>query len=248
MQNLIGEAALVTGAARGIGRACVEALLDAGCTCVYSVDLAIHDVPDGAECVVLDVADAAAVDAVIGSSKRPIAILVNNAGIYRARDGLAIDDVEWRRTFDVIIHGTFYCTRAASSRMINESIGGAVINISSIAGKRAFPMQADYCAAKAAVLGFTRAAALDLARHRITVNAICPGTIDTPMIHQVIDDLATTNGITVDQQRKALLRDIPIGRMQQPAEIAAGVVYLASDAGRAITGEALTIDGGLSRD
>jgi NAD(P)-dependent dehydrogenase (short-subunit alcohol dehydrogenase family) len=246
--KLVGDTAFVTGAARGIGRACVEALLDAGCAHVYSADVASHEAPDGAEAVVLNVADAAAVDAFVSGAARPMTIVVNNAGIYRARNGLEIDDAEWQRTFEVISHGTFYCTRAASRRMIAERLAGAVINISSIAGKRAFAMQADYCAAKAAVLGFTRAAALDLAPHGITVNAICPGTIDTPMIRQVVADLAATNGIDEEEQRAALLRDVPIGRMQQPAEIAAGVVYLASEPARAVTGEALTIDGGLSRD
>lgn len=246
--TLVGDTALVSGAARGIGKACVEALLRAGCARVYSVDLAAHEVPDGAIAVACDVADVDSVDALVDRADDRIAILVNNAGIYEARDALEISDEAWRRTFDVIVNGTFYFTRAVARRLIADHAPGAVINISSIAGKRAFPMQADYCAAKAAVLGFTRAAALDLAPHRITVNAICPGTINTPMIHQVITDLALVNGISDDEQRDALLRDIPIGRMQEPEEIAAGVVYLASNGSRAVTGEALTIDGGLSRD
>lgn len=248
MSRPAGDTAVVTGGARGIGRACVEALLEAGCERVFSADLAAHEPPPGAEAVVLDVADPRAVDAFFAESPRTIDILVSNAGIYRARDGLEIADSEWRRTFAVIVDGTFHCVRAAARRLIAEGRGGAFVNISSISGKRAFPMQADYCAAKAAILGFTRAAALDLAPHGITVNAICPGTIDTPMMDQVVKDLVAVTGLTQDQQREDLARQSPIGRMQQPSEIAAGVVYLVSEGARAVTGETLTIDGGQTRD
>ena len=129
-----------------------------------------------------------------------------------------------------------------------DGLPGAIVNISSIAGKVAFATQADYCAAKAAVLGFTRGAALDLAPHGITVNAICPGTVDTPMIATVISDLARNQGVSEPEMRDRLIAGIPLGRMVQPADIAAGVVYLASTGARAITGESLTIDAGLTRD
>jgi NAD(P)-dependent dehydrogenase (short-subunit alcohol dehydrogenase family) len=248
MTALVADTAAVTGAARGIGRACVEALRAAGCGRVYALDLVEHEPPAGAEAVVVDVADATAVDSFFAEIDHPVGILVNNAGIYRARDGLEITDAEWRRTFDVIVHGTFYCTRAAARRLVAEGRPGTIVNISSIAGKQGFAMQADYCAAKAAVLGFTRAAALDLAPRNITVNAICPGTIDTPMMDQVVADLAATFGRSDADQRVAMAQTIPIGRMQQPSEIAAGVVFLASEPARAITAEALTIDGGLTRD
>lgn len=245
--ELVGRIALVTGAARGIGRACVERLVLAGAK-VYSADVVGHEPPQGAEAVVLDVAEEAAVDDLIASVPEPIQILVNNAGIYRQREGLEIDAAQWRRTFAVNVEGTFLCTRAVVRRLVDAALPGAVINIASVAGKRAFPMQADYCAAKAAVLGFTRAAALDVARHSVTVNAICPGTVDTPMIAQVIRDLAAAGGIGDAEQRDRLLEGIPIGRMQTPAEIAGAVVFLASTESRAVTGESFTIDGGLTRD
>jgi NAD(P)-dependent dehydrogenase (short-subunit alcohol dehydrogenase family) len=246
--TLVGDVALVTGGGRGIGRACVQALVDAGCPRVLSADLERHEPPGGAEALVLDVGDPEAVRSAFAAFDEPIRILVNNAGIYAPRDGLAIETSEWLRTFDVIAHGTFYCTREATDSLVAAGLTGAIVNIASIAGKRGFPMQADYCAAKAAVLGFTRAAALDLAPHGITVNAICPGTIDTPMMDRVVADLAAVAGRTEGEQRAAMARDIPIGRMQRPDEIAAGVVFLASLQARAITGEALTIDGGLTRD
>jgi NAD(P)-dependent dehydrogenase (short-subunit alcohol dehydrogenase family) len=244
----VGELALVTGGARGIGRACVEALVAAGCERVIAADVAPHEPAAGAEAVVLDVSAPEAVREAFAAFEGPIQILVNNAGVYAARDGLGIETGDWLRTFDVIAHGTFYCTREAAARLVAAGLPGAIVNIASIAGKRGFPMQADYCAAKAAVLGFTRAAALDLAQYGITVNAICPGTIDTPMMDRVVADLAALAGRTDEEQRAAMAREIPIGRMQRPEEIAAGVVFLASLQARAITGEALTIDGGLTRD
>jgi NAD(P)-dependent dehydrogenase (short-subunit alcohol dehydrogenase family) len=244
----MGDVALVTGGARGIGRACAEALVAAGCRRVIAADVAPHEPASGAEALVLDVSQPEAVRETFATFVDPIQILVNNAGVYAARDGLGIETADWLRTFDVIAHGTFYCTREAAARLVGAGLPGAIVNIASIAGKRGFPMQADYCAAKAAVLGFTRAAALDLAPYGITVNAICPGTIETPMMDRVVADLAAVAGRTEEEQRAAMARDIPIGRMQRPDEIAAGVVFLASLQARAITGEALTIDGGLTRD
>lgn len=247
MTALVGEVALVTGAARGIGRACVEALL-AGGAFVYAADVTEHSPPEGAEAVVLDVSDPDAVERLISAAPRAIQMLVNNAGVYGARAGLEISDAVWRRTFAVITDGTFYCTRSVVRRLLAEGQRGAIVNISSIAGKRAFPDQADYCAAKAAVLGFTRAAALDLAQKDITVNAICPGTVATPMIQAVISDTAANTGRSEAEVRAQIVDQVPIGRMQTPAEIAAGVLFLVSEGARAITGEAMMIDGGQTRD
>ncbi|CAN5777078.1 SDR family NAD(P)-dependent oxidoreductase [soil metagenome] len=245
--SLVGDVALVTGAAQGIGRATVRALVDAGAF-VYSADLAEHDPGEGARAVQLDVADAAAVESLVGSLERPVQVLVNNASGSRARAALEIDDADWRRTFAVIADGTFHCTRSVVRRLLQAGLPGAVVNVSSIAGKRAFPGQADYCAAKAAVLGFTRAAALDLAARDITVNAVCPGTVDTPMIERVIVEMAAQEGVAQAAIRERIVAQVPIARMQTPEEVATGIVFLASAGARSITGEALMIDGGQTRD
>jgi NAD(P)-dependent dehydrogenase (short-subunit alcohol dehydrogenase family) len=245
--QLVGNVALVTGAAQGIGRATVRALAEAGAF-VYSADVAEHDPGAGAQSVRLDVADSAAVDTLVASVERPIQVVVNNAGIYAARERLEIADADWRRTFAVIADGTFHCTRAVVRRLLAERLPGAVVNVSSIAGKRAFPAQADYCAAKAAVLGFTRAAALDLATSDITVNAVCPGTVATPMIERVIVEWAAADGVPEADIRDRIIGQVPIARMQTPQEIAAGIVFLASTGARSITGESLMIDGGQTRD
>lgn len=247
MTALVSTQALVTGAARGIGRAIAEALVAAGAH-VIAVDLADQAPLPGATLVRLDITDEAALTALIADAQPPIGIVVNNAGIYRERPGLDFSTDEWDRMFAIIVRATFVTTREVSRRLREAGLPGAVVNISSIAGKTAFATQADYCAAKAAVLGFTRGAALDLAPHGITVNAICPGTVDTPMIATVITDLARSQGVTEPEMRDRLIAGIPLGRMVQPSDIAAGVVYLASTGARAITGESLTIDAGLTRD
>lgn len=247
MTALVSTQALVTGAARGIGRAIAEALVAAGAH-VIAVDLADQAPLPGATLVRLDITDEAALTALIADAQPPIGIVVNNAGIYRERAGLDFSTDEWDRMFAIIVRATFVTTREVSRRLREAGLPGAVVNISSIAGKTAFATQADYCAAKAAVLGFTRGAALDLAPHGITVNAICPGTVDTPMIATVITDLARSQGVTEPEMRDRLIAGIPLGRMVQPSDIAAGVVYLASTGARAITGESLTIDAGLTRD
>ncbi len=245
--QLVGRTALVTGGASGVGRAVVEGLVAQGGE-VLSVDRAAHEAPPGARAVQLDVTDEAALVELIGSTPEPVAVLVNNAAFYRERPGLDFTTDEWDTMFAVVARAAFVTTREVSARLRSAGQPGAVLNVSSVAGKFAFPGQADYSAAKAAVLGFTRGAALDLAAHDITVNAVVPGTVDTPMIAAVIDDLAGHAGISTDEQRDRLIEGIPIGRMQRPEEIAAGVVFLASTWARAITGESLTIDGGLTRD
>lgn len=245
---LVGPIALVTGGAQGIGRACVSALLAAGARTVYSVDVSEHQPADGAVAVPLDVSSENQISSFLATVDEPVQVLVNNAAIYAFRDGLNIDAMAWRRTFDVNVLGVFLMTRAISERLRATGTEGAIINISSIAGKRAFPNQADYCASKAAVIGFTRAAALDLADAEITVNSVAPGTIDTAMMDRVVSDLAKISGLTSDEQRLAMTKDIPIGRMQKPEEVAAAVRFLASRSARAITGETVTVDGGLSRD
>lgn len=244
-----GAVALVTGAAQGMGRACVDALLDAGALRVLAVDLNRTESQD--ERVVpiqLDITDDDAIRDLILGSDGAVQVLVNCAGAYRFREGLEIESAEWNRSLAINLQAPFLTMRYASRRLIAEKLPGAFVNIASIAGKRGFPNQADYCAAKAGLLGLTRAAALDLGPHGITVNAIAPGTVDTPMMAKVVADLIEVTGLDEAGQRTELTKDIPIGRMQTPQEIAAAVAFLTSTSARAITGETLVVDGGLTRD
>lgn len=243
--DLIGVTALVTGGGRGIGRACAELLRDNGAR-VYAADLVPGEPTPGVTQVELDVSDAVALTSFIDEVATPIQICVNNAAVYRARQGLDVPLDEWRQVFSVIVESGLVSSKAVASRLRREGLPGAIVNVSSIAGILGNTNQIDYCAAKAAVIGLTRAAALDLVGADITVNAVCPGSVDTPMISRVADRIAATAGITHDEAIGQIAADIPAGRLQSPLEIAHGVAFLASQGARSITGQTLVIDGGQS--
>ncbi|HEU4849151.1 MAG TPA: SDR family oxidoreductase, partial [Terrimesophilobacter sp.] len=178
-----GSVALVTGAAQGMGRSCVDALLEAGAASVLAVDLNRTESTDARVVPIqLDITDESAIRDLFAGADQAVQVLVNCAGAYRFRDGLEIESEDWNRSFAINLQAPFLTMRYASRRLMSENLPGAFVNIASIAGKRGFPNQADYCAAKAGLIGLTRAAALDLGGHGITVNAIAPGTVDTPMM------------------------------------------------------------------
>ncbi|WP_353987238.1 SDR family NAD(P)-dependent oxidoreductase [Ruicaihuangia caeni] len=245
---LVGATALVTGAAGGMGRAITRALAAAGASTIYALDRVAAD-DDHVDSIVVDLADLDTLAGTIRGLERTPQIVVNAAGYYAWREGFEIDTADFTRTFDINVGAPFVIMREVARRL--EAEGGvadaAFVNIASVAAKRGFPNQADYVASKGALVSLTRAAAQDLAP-RITVNAIAPGTVNTPMIDQVARDIAAKTGLPFAEQRAALTADIPTGRMQEPNEIAAAVVFLASTGARSISGETLALDGGVSRD
>jgi NAD(P)-dependent dehydrogenase (short-subunit alcohol dehydrogenase family) len=247
---------LVTGGGRGIGRAIALAFADAGNTVVIAsrtrpeLDEVARAIEQrGASAVVLpvDITDERAVrdgfavlDAV-GS----LDVLVNNAGVGGGQPVDKTDTAVWRRVLDTNVWGTFLVTRNALPLMTS---GGRVINISSVLGRFGVPGYTAYCAAKHAVIGFTRALALELAPRGITVNAICPGWVDTEMAAQGMHLGAEAMGITFEEFRKQAIGAVPIGRMIQPDEVAALVTFLASPVTSAITGQTYNICGGQTMD
>jgi NAD(P)-dependent dehydrogenase (short-subunit alcohol dehydrogenase family) len=164
-----------------------------------------------------------------------IDILVNNAGTDIVKEAVDMTDDEWNIQIDVNLKGTFYCCRAAVPQMKE---GGAIVNIASVAGWVCYPRGTAYAAAKAGVMGFTRSLAGEVARKGLRVNAIAPGPIDTPLAHEVLDTMPP-------QQKEALLNGVVLGRWGKPEEIAAAAAFLASDAASYITGETLSVSGGL---
>jgi len=244
-----GSVALITGAAQGMGRACVDALLDAGAEKILAVDLNPTESQDPRVVPIqCDITDEDAVRELLAGTEEAVQVLVNCAGMYRFREGLDISTQDWDLAFAINLRAPFQLMKHTSKRLIDEKLPGAFVNFASIAGKRGFPNQADYCSSKAGLIGLTRAAALDLGPHGITVNAVAPGTVDTPMMDNVITDLMAITGLAEQDQRNELTKDIPIGRMQTPQEIASAVAFLTSAPARAITGETLVVDGGLTRD
>jgi len=156
---------------------------------------------------------------------------------------LMITEAEWDKVLDVNLKGTWMVSRACAEKMIAGGRGGRIVNVSSQAGKRGFPTLGAYCAAKAGVILLTQVMATELGPLGITVNAVCPGTVDTDLLnkdHQM-ENLVTAMGSSWDEY---LAREIPLGRVQQPEDVAAAIAFLMSDDGSYITGEALNVSGG----
>ncbi len=242
---LEGKKVVVTGAARGIGQAIADCLAAAG------ADVAVVDV-DADRCgetvrlvaghgregmaVAADVGRwddvKAMVDRVMGAWGR-VDVLVNNAGI--TRDGLILrmKEEEWDAVLRVNLTGTFYCTKAALGPMSKQR-QGRIINMASVVGAIGNAGQANYAASKAAVVGLTKSVAREYASRQVTVNAVAPGFIDTAMTQALGQDA-----------KDALAKQIPLGRFGQPADVAAAVRFLASDAAGYITGQVLHVNGGM---
>lgn len=240
MFKLEGQVALVTGAARGIGRRVAEVLQEAGATLVLA-DFADWDeeltaLDGGGFGIRLDVTSPEQVKAVLGKIVDRFGrldIVVNNAGI--TRDGLLIrmKDEDWRRVLTTNLDGAFFVTREAVSRMMRQRYG-RVVNIASVVGLMGNPGQANYVASKAGLVGFTKAVAREVASRNITVNAVAPGYIATSMT----DELS-------EKVREELLGMVPVGRIGSAEDVANGVLFLASREAGYITGHVLNINGGM---
>jgi len=244
--DLTGQIAIVTGAARGLGRLIAETFAHCGAkvACVdVNTDLLAETVASinatGGEATAhgCDVTDSQRVNEVVHEVVTQwggLQILVNNAGI--TRDGLIMrmKDDQWDSVLAINLRGTFLFTRAACKPLM-KGRRGRIINIASVSGLMGNPGQANYSASKAGVIGLTRTVAMELAGRNITVNAVAPGFIQTDMTATLADDLI-----------KAIVDQVPLGRLGQPRDVADAVLFLASDAASYITGQVLTVDGGLT--
>jgi len=175
-------------------------------------------------------------------------ILVNNAGlaIVSGKKNLwEVDDDEWFREIDVNLHGVYHCCKAVAPVLIQQGEGGKIINISSLAGRVAQPQYGGYTPAKFAVIGLTQMLALELAPHKVNVNAVCPGSTDTDMMDGTFRRTGERMGIPFEMIKEGVKRVVPLGRQGAPSEIAAVVAYLASPLADYITGQAITVDGGV---
>ncbi|MGE0031711.1 MAG: 3-oxoacyl-ACP reductase FabG [Steroidobacteraceae bacterium] len=242
---LQGEIALVTGASRGIGRAIALALGAAGATVIgtatgaagaVSIDEALKAAGAAGRGIVLDVAAAAAGDAAIAdieAREGPVTILVNNAGITRDTLLLRMKAEDWDAVINTNLGSVFRLSKAVLRGMM-KARRGRIINIASVVALIGNPGQANYCAAKAGIGGFTRSLAREVASRGITVNVVAPGFIDTDMTKSLSD-----------AQRAGLAGQIPLGRLGTPADIAAAVCFLAGPGAAWITGETLNVNGGM---
>jgi 3-hydroxybutyrate dehydrogenase len=248
---------LVTGGGRGIGRAIALAFAEPGSTVAIAsrttseLEATASEISSrGGRPVLLtvDVRDEAAVDRAFHELRDAIErldVLVNNAGVGGGQPVETSDSSDWRRVLDTNVFGTFLVTRRAVPLLRD---GGRVVNMSSVLGRFGVPGYTAYCASKHGVIGFTRALALELVGRQITVNALCPGWVETEMSTQGMQLGANAMGITFDQFKKQAIGRVPIGRIIQPAEVAGLVKFLASPDASAITGQTYNICGGQTMD
>ncbi|QQS13075.1 MAG: 3-oxoacyl-[acyl-carrier-protein] reductase [Rhodospirillales bacterium] len=243
MFDLTGKAALVTGASGGIGGAIATALHARGATVTLSGTRAEAlaalkaSLGERAHVVAARMDDAADIERLAKESEAAMGrldILVNNAGITRDNISMRMKDEEWEAVLRVNLTGTFRLIRAAMRGMMKRRFG-RVVNITSVVGVTGNPGQANYAAAKAGLIGMSKSLAQELASRNITVNCVAPGFIATPM-----------TDVLTDEQKKGILARVPADRLGTPAEIAAGVVYLASDEAAYVTGQTLHINGGMA--
>src|SRR5262245_15381658 len=252
MSILTGKVALVTGAGRGIGRAVALALAEAGAAvAILGRDMArlggvraeIAEQGGTALALSCDVTDSAAVNqafAAIHGQLGPIEILVNNAGITASVKFTEIDDATWDRIMRVNATGPFYCCRAAVPNMLARR-SGRIINIASYATLNGIPYSAAYSASKHALLGLTRSLALEVVRSNITANAICPGWVETEMLHEALANIMAKTGRTEQAARASLLEMAGQSRMIMPEEVAAVALRLAGPDGAGTNGQAITL-------
>jgi NAD(P)-dependent dehydrogenase (short-subunit alcohol dehydrogenase family) len=254
---LNGKVALVTGAASGIGKACALALAEAGAQ-VVAADInaagaratadAIAAFQRQAVPVTADVGDLAQIDDMVKQTLAAfgqIDILVNNAGVTRRAYIMDLTEADWDRIHRVNAKGVFFCLQRVAREMIPRR-SGRIVNIASIAGKGyAGVSNAAYAASKGAVISLTRTAAQQLAKHDINVNSVCPGVTRTALSEANLAVRAKESGITIEEMEGRRAAAIPLGRANDPEDIAAMAVFLASPGARNITGQNLNVDGGI---
>lgn len=242
-----GKTAIVTGGGRGIGRATALALADAGVNVAIAVsrdvESASRTAAEARERGVrafarqTDVSRWEEVEALVQATLDEFGsldLLINNAGVTRDTLLLRMDDDAWDAVLDTNLKGVFHGTKAALRPMLRQR-SGRIVNVASVLGLTGNPGQANYCAAKAGIMGFTRATAKEVASRGITINAVAPGYIETQMTAN-LPPAAT----------EELMRRIPLGRQGKPEEVAGAILFLCSDAAAYVTGQVLVIDGGLT--
>ena len=258
---LAGRRALVTGGGRGIGRAIALDLARAGARVVVAsrtkaeVEAVAREAGAAAGkaektngvALTVDVSDPASVRALFAEAHKALGgeidILVNAAGVAPSAPLAKTSDEQWRQAIDVNLSGTFFCLREALPAMA-EAGWGRVVNVASIAGKTGMPYIAAYAASKHGVLGLTKVAALEVAARGVTVNAVCPGYVDTPMTDVSVQRMVDKTGRSGEEIRRRLADSSPQKRVYTVEEVSALVLFLCGDAASGINGQALSIDGG----
>jgi NAD(P)-dependent dehydrogenase (short-subunit alcohol dehydrogenase family) len=239
--------AVVTGGGRGIGAAIAQNLDSSGLSVTImgrneaSLVRQCKSLQSAEYCVV-DVSAAPAVQAAF-SRLAPVEVLINNAGSAPSAPFAKITDQHWHDTFNVNVHGAFYCSRAVVPHMVKADYG-RIINIASTSALKGYSYVAAYCAAKHGLLGLTRAMASEYAQTGVTINAVCPGFAETDLLSGAVANIVEKTGRSESDARAALYANNPQKRFIQPQEVAATVAWLLQDTSASITGQAISVSGG----
>ena len=251
--KLENKVAIVTGGARGIGAAIVDRYVAEGAR-VSVADVNVAEAQETAArhgekafAVALDVTRSASIEAAVESVAARwggIDILVNNAGIFDMGPIVEVTEESYEKVFAVNVKGLFFTLQAVARRMIAQGRGGKIINMASQAGRRGEALVSIYCASKAAVISLTQSAGLDLIKHRINVNGIAPGVVDTPMWDHVDSLFARYERRPLGEKKRLVGEAVPFGRMGLPEDYAGAAVFLASSDSDYVVSQTLNVDGG----
>jgi meso-butanediol dehydrogenase / (S,S)-butanediol dehydrogenase / diacetyl reductase len=252
------RSAVVTGAARGIGKAIAVRLVADGLAVSLAdlpseknqVDAAVADLggPETAIGLSVDVTDAASVEAAVAEHVRHFGgldVMVANAGIAVTAPLLEITAAEWQQTISVNVTGVLHCYQSAARQMIAQGRGGRLIGAASVAAHRGGKWQSAYSASKFAVRGMSQSIAQELAEYQITVNVYSPGVVHTPMWEGIDAEMTRRRGTEVGSEMAGMVAGIPLGRLETPEDVAAVVAFLASPDAGYITGQSIVVDGGM---
>ncbi len=254
--KLEGKVAIVTGAASGMGKAIARRYAAEGAKVVVAdmnlggAEAAAAEIEgEGgqATAVQVDVRDQAQVQAMVQAAVDRFGgldILVNNAGVGKIIPFLDTTEADWDFMFDVNCKGLLWCSQAAARVMIEQGRGGKIVNLASQAGRRGEALVLAYCASKACVISMNQSMALALAPHKINVNAIAPGIVDTPFWDEVDKQFAKLLDMEIGEPKRTFIKSIPLGRIEQPEDVTGAAVFLASSDSDYITQQCLNVDGG----
>ena len=253
MKRLEGKSALVTGAARGIGRTFAQAYINEGATvAIADIDLeraqaTAAELGDSAYAVKMDVTDQASIDqaveAVVARAGK-LDILINNAALFDLAPIVEITRQSYERLFSINVAGTLFTLQAAARQMIRQGHGGRIINMASQAGRRGEALVGVYCATKAAVISLTQSAGLDLIKHRINVNAIAPGVVDGEHWDGVDALFARQENLPLGEKKRQVGQQVPYGRMGTAEDLVGMAIFLASAESEYVVAQTYNVDGG----
>ena len=253
MKRLDGKSALITGSARGIGRAFAEAYIREGATVaiadinIAAAEAAAAAIGPGAYAVQIDVSKQDSIDAAIAAvvaQAGKLDILINNAALFDAAETVDITRASYDKLYAVNVAGTLFTMQAAARQMIAQGHGGKIINMASQAGRRGEPLVLVYCSTKAAVISMTQSAGLNLIGHGINVNAIAPGVVDGEHWEHVDAMFAKLEGKPLGQKKAEVAAGVPAGRFATPADLTGMAVFLASPEADYIVAQTYNVDGG----